>query len=99
MVKGTSFNILAREGEATRSVVLVEGMVTVKTAHGSMTLAPSEMLEVKNGTERIRKVDVNRYILWKEGIYLFDNEPLHVIMEKLSRYYGNVSSVTRLRAG
>jgi hypothetical protein len=88
MVKGTSFNILAREGEATRSVVLVEGMVTVKTAHGSMTLAPSEMLEVKNGTERIRKVDVNRYILWKEGIYLFDNEPLHVIMEKLSRYYG-----------
>ncbi|MPN35310.1 hypothetical protein SDC9_182807 [bioreactor metagenome] len=35
----------------------------------------------------LRNVDVENYISWKDGIYIFKNEPIEDILLRLSRYY------------
>ncbi|MFR7810985.1 MAG: FecR domain-containing protein [Butyricimonas faecihominis] len=36
----------------------------------------------------ITKVNVNRYIAWKDGYFYYENESLESIMDDLKRWYG-----------
>ncbi|MDR0939229.1 MAG: FecR domain-containing protein [Mediterranea sp.] len=94
VVTGTEFNVSAYDSEAEQRVVLVRGGVEVtnrgdgKRVPSTFTLAPGEMYWHDARTEAVRAVDVARYVSWKEGMYIFDNDRLSYILTRLARYYG-----------
>jgi ferric-dicitrate binding protein FerR (iron transport regulator) len=89
-VLGTSFDVSAYEDEATQSVVLVSGSVAVKThkQNESVTLTPNRMFALTGDKTVVNTVDVNKYISWKDGLYVFRDERLSFILKRLSHYYG-----------
>lgn len=88
-VLGTCFNVSAYEDNADISVVLVSGKVDVKTKDKfHKTLSPNEMLSLKDGVAETKTVNVNNYISWRKGTYTFEREKFSVVLNKLSRYYG-----------
>ncbi len=88
-VLGTSFNVMAYETDESASVVLVTGSVQVDTRDDEdFHLEPNRMFSYHNGECDIKDVNVNDYILWKDGLYTYRSEHLSVILDRLSRYYG-----------
>lgn len=88
-VLGTSFNVTAYETDRSASIVLVNGSVVVDTKEEeNICLTPNNMLSYHKGACAIKEVDVNNYILWREGLYTYKSENLSVILDRLSRYYG-----------
>ncbi len=89
-VLGTTFNVSAYENKQTQSVVLVSGKIKVKTSKNeSKTLSPNNLLSYNEQEGiHIQSVDVQKYIAWKDGFYLFQTEKLKDIATKLSDYYG-----------
>jgi ferric-dicitrate binding protein FerR (iron transport regulator) len=89
-VLGTGFNVSSYKDEGEIFTTLVEGKVKVTTdASKSLHLSPGEQ-SVFNMESRIiqkRRVDVKRYIAWKDGKFVFEEQTLEQIMEKLSRWY------------
>ena len=51
-------------------------------------LEPNRMFSYNQGECDIKEVNVNDYILWKDGLYTYRSEHLSVILDRLSRYYG-----------
>jgi len=45
------------------------------------------MFEDNGSKAKIEKVDVENYILWKDGLYRYESEHMDLIMKRLSRYY------------
>lgn len=88
-VLGTSFNIMAYEKDTIQHVVLVEGSVQVNSPERrDAILVPNEICQLVNGRQEIKTVDVEDYISWKSGIYKYKSESLGIIVQRLSRYYG-----------
>lgn len=87
-VMGTTFNVSARNKESQATVVLVEGKVKIKTLEKETLLYPNEYLICSNHKIKVKEVDVNNYISWKSGKYIFDSETFDVVLERLSLYYG-----------
>lgn len=88
-VLGTSFNVMSYEADQVSAVVLVTGIVEVGTKNEQdCRLSPNEMFSYQNGRSVVKKVDVNDYISWKDGLYTYRSENLSVILDRLSRYYG-----------
>lgn len=88
-VLGTSFNLTAYERDTIQNVVLVTGSVKVKTGNKNETvLSPNEMYTYSHGARQVKTVNVDEYISWKNGIYLYQSEQLGIILTRLSRYYG-----------
>ncbi len=88
-VYGTEFNVRSY-GEEDVHVTLVQGRVSVKkTEDGSeYTLNPGENARFTESVPEITKVNVNRYIAWKDGYFYYENESLESIMDDLKRWYG-----------
>lgn len=89
-VLGTAFNVTAYESDPVKRIVLVSGSVKIGSREktGDILLSPNKMYEYDNGQNHIVNVDVNKYISWKDGMYLFENEKLDKILARLSMYYG-----------
>lgn len=91
-VLGTEFNVTAYEKDPIKRIVLVSGSINIvnkdKKEQKGILLTPDEMYEYSETSGTVKAVDVDRYISWKDGIYMFYNENLAIIMERLSHYYG-----------
>lgn len=90
-VYGTKFNVDSYSSDTYKSVVLVEGSVSVSAKENKgreMFLKPNQLYEICNLGNRVKNVDASRYITWKNGILQFESEQLATIALKLSRYYG-----------
>lgn len=87
-VLGTSFNVSAYSQDIEQSVVLVSGSVAVKTnKKEEFHLLPNQ--RISYGTNvAVTNVAVERFIAWKDGILLCNNESLVSVIERISRYYG-----------
>ena len=87
-VYGTKFNVSAY-ADSPQSVVLVEGRVSLQTAHKKETfLSPSEQAVYSdNGTFHTQKVEVNQFISWKNGYLEFDKTPMTEVLKQIGRYY------------
>ncbi len=86
-VYGTEFNVNTYEGVET---VLVTGAVGMKQGGKEVLLKPNQkgiFDKSKNGI-KVEDVDVLPYVAWKDGDFIFRNESLGSIMDKLSRWYG-----------
>jgi hypothetical protein len=87
-VLGTSFNVTAYEKDSVQHVVLVSGSVKVNSGKQETILIPNQMYSHLNNTSQVKTVDVENYVSWKSGIYSYHSEFLGVILQRLSRYYG-----------
>ncbi len=88
-VLGTEFNVKAYRDEINTYTTLVEGMVAVHYNSEIQNLLPNQQSTLNATTKDfiINTVDVSTEILWKEGVFSFDNKPLKDIMKVLSRWY------------
>lgn len=91
-VTGTRFNVKAYEEEEVVHTTLVEGGVKVgqpSCPEKSVMLSPSYQyaLNVHSGEVQVKKVDVELYTSWVEGMFVFKNQRLEDIMTTLARWY------------
>ncbi len=86
-VYGTSFNVSDYNDDLTKTVVLVEGSVSVKTIGQETKLQPNRKLEITNGKITEQTVDVSEYISWTQGVMEFNETPVSEILKKVGRYY------------
>lgn len=86
-VLGTAFNINAYT-DASVYTTLVHGKVQFSSSSiGTIILLPGEQAVVSaNGSEK-RMVDLDEYVGWVDGRYVFNNRPLGEIMQTFERWY------------
>ena len=92
-VLGTEFVLRSYRYEKEMVTTLVKGVVDVIGVHDSCRLFPDYQARIsKDGKIGVRQVDVYRYLAWKKGRMVLENERLETIMDELSRWYDvNVS--------
>lgn len=88
-VLGTSFNVRAYQGEKEIETVLEAGSVRMFNQEGGVYLKPGmrAVYAVKEKTMKTAKVDTELYTSWRNGQYVFFNETIENILNKLSRWY------------
>jgi ferric-dicitrate binding protein FerR (iron transport regulator) len=90
-VLGTAFNVSSYPDDNLVQTTLVEGSLKVSmTGHkDEIILNPSEQItfDTKKKDFSIRKVDVNSFIAWKNGLFYFKDWQLKDLMNYLSRWY------------
>ena len=50
-------------------------------------MKPNQLYVLNDESATIRNVDVENYISWRDGLYIFKNEPIENILLHLARYY------------
>ena len=84
-VLGTEFNLRAYSGFPVVTT-LVEGKVKVNDQD---IVAGEQAVYSKNdGKTTVRQVEVEQYVAWQEGTFVFRNERLENVMKTLGRWYG-----------
>lgn len=93
-VLGTKFNVAAYEDEQVTSAILVEGKVNVSQknmifTNKQYTLAPGQgcFYSAVEQTSIVKEVDINEFILWKDGLYNFKKLPLSEVVNRVRKYY------------
>ncbi|WP_158797416.1 FecR family protein [Pedobacter sp. L105] len=92
-VLGTHFNVNAYPDERTIKTTLLEGSVSVSSlqSNAKIIIKPGEQssLEGKGGETTINssEIDTDEAVAWKNGYFMFENEPLESILRKISRWY------------
>ena len=87
-VHGTKFNV-ATYGDSPQSIVLVAGSVSLLSQNQpEVFLSPNEQaVYADNGTFQTKKVDVDRFISWKDGYLELNKTPMTEILKQIGRYY------------
>lgn len=95
-VLGTEFNLTAYPDETMTTTTLIEGRVRVeRPAPGdesdvsAVTLSPGQEAIASAGNDRlIARAAENSFAgMWREGIFVFNNEPLGKMLQRLGRWY------------
>ncbi|SMC90326.1 FecR family protein [Pedobacter africanus] len=106
-VLGTHFNINAYTDEPETTTTLIEGAVSISPLindaadfSAERRLKPGDQALRNNSGIRIKHVDTEEAIAWKNGQFVFSSESITAIMRKISRWYnvdisydGNVSAL------
>jgi ferric-dicitrate binding protein FerR (iron transport regulator) len=92
-VLGTHFNIMAYDDEPAVKTTLLEGKVRVEATPSQTTnpkqqaiLHPGEQATVSDQI-KVAPVKTAVYVAWKNGEFMFRNEPLENIMRSVARWY------------
>lgn len=89
-VLGTRFNVFSYKGKSKFTTYLEEGSIKIYRTFdekNALLLEPNEMAEL-NGNRLVKRVAGNKdFLLWKDGIYAFDDTPFKEIIRKLELYY------------
>lgn len=88
---GTSFNVNTKDEAGTTKVVLVEGSISILANDGhEYMMKPGELAIAQSESNKvhINKVDIEPYIAWNSGCFVFDNCPLETLMKRISLWYG-----------
>ena len=90
-VLGTSFNIKAYGDENYIYTTLVEGRVcfTAEKDQQQVTLKPGmqSILNLASGKTELKEVDVEQYVAWRQGRFVFASTTLEDLMSQLKRWY------------
>lgn len=88
-VLGTHFNINSYPEEQVAETTLIEGSVRVYAANSSAgsTLSPGQQSLLASGRLTVGQADIESVMAWKNGDFIFNNEPLMSIMRKIARWY------------
>jgi ferric-dicitrate binding protein FerR (iron transport regulator) len=82
-VLGTHFDISSYAGEHTRTTLL-EGSVQV---NNNIIIKPGEQATGSGLNITVRQADIQANVAWKNGDFIFNDEPLENIMRLVSRWY------------
>jgi transmembrane sensor len=89
---GTEFNINAYSDESNTKTTLVEGSAKVN----EVLLKPNQQAVLstsrgdgaaRGGSIKVQTIDAEDATAWKNGLFIFEDEPLQSIMKKVSRWY------------
>ena len=96
-VLGTHFNVNTYDDEPTINTTLLEGSVKVVSKNSPegngnpVVLRPGQQAQYSNTEEgtspRIRQVDLDEVVAWKDGAFSFNDADLKAVMRQLSRWY------------
>lgn len=94
-VLGTAFNVTSYKNEPSVSAVLVEGIVELignkksNIKNNKTLLEPNDRLVYIHGAKNVtvKKVNIERYISWKDGYLSYKKSNLGTVAKELSRYY------------
>lgn len=86
-VLGTKFNISSYAEDRLTSTTLLEGKVQFSGNGESAVLKPGEQASLNNAGLRVAEVNTEDAMAWKDGLFIYKNEELSVIMRQLSRWY------------
>ncbi|WP_337965547.1 DUF4974 domain-containing protein [uncultured Flavobacterium sp.] len=89
-VLGTHFNVHAYANESIVKTTLLEGSVAVSFKNQKAILKPGQQSNISENFSKIkiREVDTDEAIAWKNGRFKFDNADLKTVMRQLERWYG-----------
>lgn len=89
-VYGTSFNVNTHDRERVQTV-LVEGSIGLSAENGGqeIRMKPSQLGEYRrtDASLNVKNVDIEPYIAWKDGFFVFENQTMEQIMNTLSLWY------------
>lgn len=88
-VLGTHFNVNAYKDEAALKTTLLEGAVKIVYGNSSSIIKPGQQARLSGETGKMDlvQVDIEEAVSWKNGYFMFDNEDIHSVMRKISRWY------------
>lgn len=88
-VLGTHFNINAYDDEATINTTLLEGSVLLSEKSQKVLLKPGQQAQKqKKGTIVVNnKVNIDKVMGWKNGVFYFENADLQTVLREISRWY------------
>ena len=84
-VLGTSFNVSAYQEEVVTTSV--EGKVQLKRGDEQVVLSPNQQAIWSDDKFKVKQVDACNYVLWKEGIFYFEDVDLERILDDMARWY------------
>ena len=87
-VLGTHFNVQAYDDEPALATTLLEGAVRLNLGAQQALLRPGQQAQARpDGTIQVREVDVQHAVAWKNGYFVFNDEPIEAIMRQVARWY------------
>jgi hypothetical protein len=89
-VLGTHFDIDAYADEAVVKTTLLEGSVKVSVQANSAMIVPGQQAQFAKGGAgiiRLQKVDTDKEVAWKNGVFSFADEDIRTVMRQVSRWY------------
>lgn len=88
-VLGTQFNVNGYNNETFTRTTLIEGLVRVHVNGSTQIeqLHPGQESNIQNGKIQVQKADMEAVVAWKNGDFIFNNEPLENIMNQIARWY------------
>ena len=105
-VLGTVFNVSNYPDEGVINTSLKSGSVQINykadsflKMNESLLIEPGTLASYDKGKNQIRvkKINVDNYFSWREGVFIFKSDPMKYIMKRLSRYY-NIDIVIKNEA-
>jgi ferric-dicitrate binding protein FerR (iron transport regulator) len=89
-VLGTSFNAMAYRDEGKIQTTLLEGSVRLSRGKRMTGIRPGEAATIGRASDEgfaVEKVDVEKVMSWKNGMFKYDQASLAEIMRDISRWY------------
>ena len=84
-VLGTSFYVSAYQEDVVTT--LVTGKVQLKKGDEQVVLLPNQQAIWSDDKFKVKQVDARNYVLWKEGIFYFEDVDLEMILDDMARWY------------
>lgn len=88
-VYGTKFNINSYNNSVTETL-LIEGSVGIRVGEKLHMLKPNQHSSVNesNGSVKVTDVeDLNKYLAWMNGYFIFEADKLEKVLNELSQWY------------
>lgn len=88
-VLGTEFNVSAYSGVEEFNISLLRGSVELSAPDLSRKyrMTAGEQILYREGKYSSARIGSMDYFKWKEGLLCFNNQPIHMIIDKLRLYY------------
>lgn len=88
-VLGTTFNINAYADEPHTATTLLEGSVNITNTNSQQnaTLSPGQQAIISTQQLDVKTVETDDVVAWKNGYFMFNNETLSTILNRVSKWY------------
>jgi hypothetical protein len=90
-VLGTHFNVSSYPEDSGTATTLVNGSVQIKNIRSGMLkmLIPGQAAVIQKGSGGIDifRANIDEALAWKQGYFIFDDQPITTIMKVMSRWY------------
>jgi hypothetical protein len=86
-VLGTHFNVMGYPEDKLVQTTLLEGSVKLHSLTSTARLVPGQQGVFNDAHFTVEPVNTDDVVAWKDGFFVFDNESVESIMQKIGRWY------------